>query len=798
MHRPNIIYSALFIALLCFADARAADLTAEDILPDSTLAALVVPDLAAARAQIGQTTLAEMFSQPEMQEFLKPIVSELRLQYENLRKNNPLLPAVGDLDAGLLSGEFSIGICPPAANNVEPSVFATLKPKDMAAFLRVVPEPFVQALQVGEPIPLGPPNGPRIVLTKERLLFCSSDAVVLPMLQRAKAATADALSKVPEYAAVKAKSPNAAGWIYLAPARVGQLIGVIAGQQRPAEAQQAKAVIQAFGVEGCSAFTLALSFRNGLPVLESAMRFTKDAPEGIPAMFTPPADFALKPETLAIAAPNCPFVSAGYVDLSQSLALVRRVVEAINPVETVIFEQNLKRFTQAMQFDLEKDVLKNIGPDVIAVQTPTDTAIPMSYFPGMVFSVGLKNPAVMEEVLLRVGEGLARIPEFASNPVYSFKKITIEGRSACYVSGILGPASPIFCVTKGRLLIGTSINALRRVFEQTAAGTNILSDKSFQDVIARVSGKPFDPAHLPAGFSYGLDDASASGSLLLAGGYVTGLSAMVAGAAEIPAPGKLAQPAMPMPNPALQFLMRPAGRALLPILSTVDMALWPDETFFRRYAKPTGSFMASEPGGAFSRAELPVPGPGGSGPSVLSVTAVTAVVAAIAIPSLLRSRMAANETAAAANCKAFAEAEEIYHRTDYNNDGVLEYAQSLQELHTGPNKEELAIVARSFAAAEAGPGRQPVPKAGYFFKVLKAQGANAPGGKKSFLADGKHMTLGYALLAYPSAYDGTGRNCFIISNNGTIFQADLGAQTPAIAEQMTEFDPKPNEWIPTE
>ncbi|MGD0093143.1 MAG: DUF2950 family protein [Planctomycetota bacterium] len=39
--------------------------------------------------------------------------------------------------------------------------------------------------------------------------------------------------------------------------------------------------------------------------------------------------------------------------------------------------------------------------------------------------------------------------------------------------------------------------------------------------------------------------------------------------------------------------------------------------------------------------------------------------------------LAANEKAAVEACKAYAEAQEIYHRTDFNRDGVLEYAQTL-------------------------------------------------------------------------------------------------------------------------
>jgi type II secretory pathway pseudopilin PulG len=180
-----------------------------------------------------------------------------------------------------------------------------------------------------------------------------------------------------------------------------------------------------------------------------------------------------------------------------------------------------------------------------------------------------------------------------------------------------------------------------------------------------------------------------------------------------------------------------------------------------------------------------------------------AIIAAIAIPSLLRSRMAANQTAAEACCKAYAEAQEIYHRTDYNKDGVLEYATALSGnnslLENRQGALDLCLIDRTFAAAEGQPSMQRTPKAGYCFKILTAQGAHATGGARCYIADGTpNMTLGYAFIAYPAAYDGTGRDCFIINNNGTIFQTDLGKDTPAIVEKMTEFDPDPKRWVPAE
>ena len=179
---------------------------------------------------------------------------------------------------------------------------------------------------------------------------------------------------------------------------------------------------------------------------------------------------------------------------------------------------------------------------------------------------------------------------------------------------------------------------------------------------------------------------------------------------------------------------------------------------------------------------------------LMIVVAIIAIIASIAIPSLLRSRMAANQTAAAAACKAFAEAEEIYHRTDYNHDGVLEYSQKLSGnnslLETTAGASDLGLIDRNFGAAQ-GTG---TPKAGYNFQVATSQGSAATGGARSYLPDGTHMTIGYALSAIPAAYDGTGRDTYIISMNGTIFQNDQGSTTTFV----TIFNPTKGTWAATE
>lgn len=147
------------------------------------------------------------------------------------------------------------------------------------------------------------------------------------------------------------------------------------------------------------------------------------------------------------------------------------------------------------------------------------------------------------------------------------------------------------------------------------------------------------------------------------------------------------------------------------------------------------------------------------------------------------------ENAAIAACKTYAEAQDIYRRTDWDSDGVLEYAQtisgnnSLYEKHAGSG--DLTLVDAAFAFAE-GPAGVAQTKAGYVFKVLKAQGANAPDGARSYLVNG-NMTGGYALVCSPADYQ-PGRNTFLINQSGTVHQKDLGPDTASIVNEMSEYN----------
>ena len=104
-----------------------------------------------------------------------------------------------------------------------------------------------------------------------------------------------------------------------------------------------------------------------------------------------------------------------------------------------------------------------------------------------------------------------------------------------------------------------------------------------------------------------------------------------------------------------------------------------------------------------------------------------------------------------------------------------------------PLGDLLAQAAEAERPAGAGAG-EPSPFQGYYFKIVTAQGAAATGGKKSYIVNGD-MSGGFALVAWPAQYDVTGVMTFIVSQDGIVYQKDLGSGTESAARSMTIFNP---------
>ncbi len=124
---------------------------------------------------------------------------------------------------------------------------------------------------------------------------------------------------------------------------------------------------------------------------------------------------------------------------------------------------------------------------------------------------------------------------------------------------------------------------------------------------------------------------------------------------------------------------------------------------------------------------------------LLIVVAIILIIAAIAIPNLLRARIAANESSAAASVRTISTAELTY-ATSYPATG---YAVQLADLgpgaaacpSSGPTSTSACII--DYALASAAPGA--TPKSGYVFTAVGS--ASAGTANDQFVIDAKPSNL---------------------------------------------------------
>jgi hypothetical protein len=155
-----------------------------------------------------------------------------------------------------------------------------------------------------------------------------------------------------------------------------------------------------------------------------------------------------------------------------------------------------------------------------------------------------------------------------------------------------------------------------------------------------------------------------------------------------------------------------------------------------------------------------------------------------------------NELATIKVAMAYADAQREYIAIDRNGDGVPEYAQKITSSAGKmdglywPTKanEEPSPLGRLLADAAADKGRKPGSYHGYSYRILTAQGPDAPGGARSYIADGR-MTGGFGLVAWPTSYGKSGVMSFMINQDGQVYEKNLGAGTAEQAARIKTFDP---------
>jgi len=140
---------------------------------------------------------------------------------------------------------------------------------------------------------------------------------------------------------------------------------------------------------------------------------------------------------------------------------------------------------------------------------------------------------------------------------------------------------------------------------------------------------------------------------------------------------------------------------------------------------------------------------------LLVVVAIIGIIAAIAIPSLLRSRMSANEAAAQGGCKTIAAGQ-----TDYNNNSNPHtYTGELTCLGSGTGSGGVRYIDPNLAKGL---------KSGYTYQMVA--GTSVLGSIWSWSA-----------TAWPVTYQSTGIRTFYVDESGIVRGDDVGGGIGTVA-----------------
>ena len=167
---------------------------------------------------------------------------------------------------------------------------------------------------------------------------------------------------------------------------------------------------------------------------------------------------------------------------------------------------------------------------------------------------------------------------------------------------------------------------------------------------------------------------------------------------------------------------------------------------------------------------------------------------------ILLRRIGKNELAAIQACRDLVEAQKQYFAQEEARHSSAHYAESFVSdgsRHNGlyrfqGNGEYDSFIDPLIALAGEGsasrPPSDPMPFNGYYFRMLTAQGKNAPGGEMTYTVNGK-MVRGFAFVAYPAEYRSSGVKSFIVNQSGVVYEKDLGSNTLEVANAMTAYNP---------
>lgn len=168
---------------------------------------------------------------------------------------------------------------------------------------------------------------------------------------------------------------------------------------------------------------------------------------------------------------------------------------------------------------------------------------------------------------------------------------------------------------------------------------------------------------------------------------------------------------------------------------------------------------------------------------------------------ILVRRIGKNELAAIDACQQLVAAEQEYYKKPFR--GQPHYSERFVSdkgkrngLYKADTPEEfdspvdplIASAGQESRNSTGAATNEPIPFNGYYFRILTGQGENAPGGAKSYIANGR-LIGGFGFVAYPAEYRSSGVVTFVVNQSGVVYEKDLGPDTVKLATAMTSYNP---------
>jgi hypothetical protein len=167
---------------------------------------------------------------------------------------------------------------------------------------------------------------------------------------------------------------------------------------------------------------------------------------------------------------------------------------------------------------------------------------------------------------------------------------------------------------------------------------------------------------------------------------------------------------------------------------------------------------------------------------------------------ILYRRVGTNENDAITTLHTLAEAQREY--ASQMHDGSKTKAYALKFISTAGKQDGLywksddnqpaspigPLIADASSQGYTAEQGKATPFHGYYFRILTKQGPAAKGGARDYMVNGQ-LAKGFAFVAYPAEYRNSGVMTFIVNQDGTVYEKDLGDDTQKVGAEMTDYNP---------